>query len=329
MYKFDIKIFIVLALAAVSCTGSSDTAPGEISTAMKFAAEENSSRALVNSEEALRVQPFAVWADYMSSGSANEPAKLFDAEAVSYSDGAWGYANTQYWFPGMSYSFTAVHPASAGAAASYATATHTLTLGSFDARKGIDLLAATFTHNCSAATTNPVVAFSFSHLLSRLEFVAEVDASLGMTIIIKSATLGGVPATGVWRSSGYDAGNMNYGVWTADAAGDKMSSTAGPFSINAGGVDTVFGGDNALLVIPQEVPLDATFEIEYYEGTDASTVRKYMVDLSVVSATLAKGWQAGQTYRYRLVIGAADYIIFDMPSVSQWNYEEGGNFIVQ
>lgn len=326
-HRINILTSLTLAVTAAACSTDADS-PAESGRCMTFTAATTESRAITDTDADLQKAPFAVWADRAFTSGGRAPELILNAEPVTYTSGSWSYANTQYWYPGMSYSFTAMHPAP-DSGTEYDVSTHTLSVAGFDAAKGTDLLAATFSHDCRAGATNPVVAFKFAHLLSQLIFVAEVDPSVGNSVTITSASITDVPSRGDWSGSGFNPSADNLGTWTSAATPVTFTGidANSPLTIDNGKEASLFTGEKALLMIPQAVPSNTVFKIEYYYGTDSENKKPYSVNLST-GATLRR-WAAGQAYRYRLTIGAADNIIFDKPSVVEWNDEEGGNFIVQ
>ena len=86
-----------------------------------------------------------------------------------------------------------------------------------------------------------------------------------------------------------------------------------------------------ILMIPQDIPAETILTITYRhnEGDDTAA---HTVTLNLYEATVAIGaatWLPGRSYRYTVNFGAADYILFDAPSVEPWKYQTGGNIIVQ
>ena len=120
---------------------------------------------------------FSVWGWYIPEDAAGE---VFNATTVSTPDGSvWTYEGLRYWKADKTYSFYALYPSAIDLIANAATAARynedgDLFVTAFDASKGYDLMAASAL-NISGSNTGKV-AFTFGHLLSRVEFVVKRNA---------------------------------------------------------------------------------------------------------------------------------------------------------
>ena len=104
------KKFLFVALAAVglaSCVQNEELVVAGSKTAIAFsdAYVYNATKADPTTTTASIVD-FDVWA-FMDSVSGT----VFTDEDVTKSNGAWGYTNTQYWYPNHTYYFAALSPA--------------------------------------------------------------------------------------------------------------------------------------------------------------------------------------------------------------------------
>ena len=59
-----------------------------------------------------------------------------------------------------------------------------------------------------------------------------------------------------------------------------------------------------------------------YAGETAD--RTASVSLAAVSGALSR-WEAGKSYRYRITIGPADFILFEAPTIEPWQESTGGS----
>lgn len=307
-------------------------------------------------------------ADNMNPGacttvfSTGEPASPTDFVIVSKdADGAWNYAdgnqNLAYWTDKSFYSFAAF-------AAAYPTGTsdadkvtpvfaanghtdmeghtHHLTIAGFNGTRSADLIYATETRMVEDldADTGPV-SLTFHHLTARLQIVGRVDPLLvtdgrpSPTVTVTSIILSGMNTRGAWSGSTFDPAASTDHSWTTDTPGIYASNTTAPFSVGTAVTDlfnpagSVNGTD--ILMLPQSIPAEAILTITYRhnEGDDTAA---HTVTLNLYEATVAIGaatWLPGRSYRYTVNFGAADYILFDAPSVEPWKYQTGGNIIVQ
>ncbi len=256
---------------------------------------------------------------------------MFDAKRVAYTAGAWAYDDVQYWFPGMTYSFAALFPAGVEGA-SYGGGTQVALVG-YDVlkSKGVDLLGSMAVRECRVGVPQTPVAFGFRHLLSQLNFVAKVNASVQSGVVIESAVLYGIPSSGNWSGYGEDARS----AWTALASSETSASAplahAASVTVlptDAGG-KALFGGDNVLLCIPQAVPDKAVFEVRYHYADTPDVPRTYTFNLKLASGMLTNGWEPGGSYRYTFEIGSDDFILFTKPEVVEWEEKSGSNIIIQ
>lgn len=76
------------------------------------------------------------------------------------------------------------------------------------------------------------------------------------------------------------------------------------------------------LLIPQRLD-GCRLTIAYrYAGETAD--RTASVSLAAVSGALSR-WEAGKSYRYRITIGPADFILFEAPTIEPWQESTGGS----
>lgn len=290
--------------------------------------------------------------------STGEPASPRDFVTVGKdAGGAWNYAdgnqNMAYWTDKSFYSFAAF-------AAAYRTPAdkvtpvfaanghtdmeghnHHLTITGFDGTRSTDLIYATETRMVEDldADTGPV-SLTFHHITSRLQIVGRVDPLLvtdsrpAPTVTVTSITLSGTDTRGAWNGSAFDPAASTDHSWTSSAPGTYASNTT-PFTVGTAVTDLFNPAANPdgtdILMIPQEIPAESVVTITYHhnEGDDTAP---HTVTLNLYEATVAIGaahWLPGRSYRYTVNFGAADYILFDAPTVEQWDYQTGGNIIVQ
>lgn len=336
-----IASLMLILTACASSIDEPDTPGPDTPMPMRFSAGSDS-RALVSNDQLTGAgSKFRVWANYYTSEHPEAPINVFDGiEVESDGNGTWSYENPQFWFPTFTYSFRAIYPANLKKEDEYdytptytpATATKqaALSISGFDATKGIDVLAATYGHT-ALATGNPTVALNFKHLLARIDIKAAIDPAVaadGQSVKITSIRLYGFNTKGNW--TGTDA----TGSWTGtdDAGTATYPAVDYKDTVNPDGKEltttstSLLDGDKATLVIPQAVPATSRVEINY---TDDSGSHTRLADLYSASATLAKGWEASNTYTYTFIIGPNEYILFSKPTVVDWIDASGGNYIIQ
>ena len=198
------KLFTILAVAAtlVSCA-KEDVVREAAREAIGFdnAFVENSTRSKFDPS----FSNTNLFANFGVFGTV-EGAKLFDNTTVSGNalNGTWSYEGTQYWITGAKYNFAAVAPKTIGenvpvyTNASFATTstgenaekvyTGTTTL-SFENNGTTDLLYAE-AKATGLVSSNPKVAFTFRHVLSKVKFSFKNDYNASnATIRVKNVQI--------------------------------------------------------------------------------------------------------------------------------------------
>ena len=314
---------VVAALGLPSCSSSSVDDDVRQGVELRFSASSPESRAALTT--AANFNQFQVWGTYRTSGN-NTPVKVFDGTKVAKTGASvWSYDDLQYWFPGCRYTFRALHGSDAARFETGADAeSDKLVIEGYNAVGGNDLVAASHTRN-SLAQGNDVVSLDFKHLLARVDITASVDAAVAGTFVVTSVELLGFNTVGTWSSTGMEGTATPYGVWSL------LSGTDKPFQYNMSKTLTtapqsLLDGANATLMIPQNIPVGAKAKLTYTKDGVAQTVT---FDVQKASLSLPNGYQPSRTYRYSFTIGPDDYILFNLPTIQDWEDAEGGNYMPQ
>lgn len=343
-----IALSMTLMVLVSACSSSTSDEPND-AFEMKFAAREASdSRAALTTGTTIKEKPFAVYGDMVSTTNpAATPTVIFNNTPVKYTNSAWSYDNIQYWFPGSTYSFIALHPQSA---VETLTPTYSNSTLSFtytqpdDYRATTDLLVASHRRNYTVKGSDPVktVAFNFAHILSRINFVAEVKNSQQNPIIIESMSLRNVHKSATYTIMPASIISNNetddyVGGWTdyidVPAEGNQLFKfpmvETTIFKIEPGNDRAFFpSNSNPLFVIPQQIPEEMELVIEYRAESAGSEI--ITVSALLYPASLQHGgeWLAGKSYTYNFDIGVDTDIIFNTPTVDDWVESLGGNYII-
>lgn len=337
----DYAILSVAFLAILPSCTSTSSEPDEPGSAneLKFAVVEDTRASLVTNTT-IRNESFAVYGDMKLTSSSDTPTVIFDGTEVAYNNGSWGYANVQYWFPLHTYSFVALHPYSAlqtnisdiNFGSSNLSFTYNYPDNYSDA---VDLLTAT--HRRSYTTgAGHAVAFDFSHIMARLNFVIKIDQSLGSSVKITHLSLKNIGQSASYSISPavLQSGETNDyigGTWT-----DPTDKTKTLFDISYDDVAVQSGTSyeffpaetNPLLIIPQNVSANVEVEVTFQKDGDTSPTTA-SAQLYTTTVTAHNGvWQRGRTYTYTFSIGDNNYIVFGEPTLQDWNDAEGGNYII-
>lgn len=371
-------LLLTAATALLLPSACSDTCTGEgdaqtESVVMRFGRADIGSRATLYESDDLRRDgaAFAVWgAMYPIGGPTTSCVPLFDGTPVAYRDaeGAWSYADPQYWFPGFVYNFRALFPAAVGGEPLAAEARDSdrgdamyVAVPDFDLTQGIDLLAASTdpyrcAHDAKWPTVNgaqaTVVDLAFRHLLCGITVTGAADTALGdgVQVTVEGMKIYGMSRRGSWSGAGFGTTAAPAGTWTPSAAhatdaenpyavlvaaapdaSAKPVATGGPVTLSAGGEHDFMAVGDLLLMMPQALDDDFVLEVNYrYTGNGAEgSLRTVRASLASASATLSEGWTAGRKYRYRFTIGPSDYILFAAPAVTPWQDASGGSIRIE
>lgn len=262
---------------------------------------------------------FAVWGWYRDD--ATTPVPVFDATPVTRSSsGQWTYDGTRYWLLGKTYNFTALHPA--GVENVTAGNDGSITIEDFDATQSRDLMTASVSDINYATVDNiKAVGFTFSHLLARVAFVGNLDAQSvayveNMSATIHEAKLYGMSKTGTYVSTDGEA------KWTqveATTEGAPFASNTSVISLTKEGV-SVFSD---LLLIPETVGQGFCIYVKY--SVNDGGEREQVIQLNSLVGT----FEAGKSYRFTFTVVDEDNILFDRPTVNNWNDASGGIVVIE
>lgn len=277
---------------------------------------------------------FSVWGWYVPEDAANE---VFNATTVSTPDGSvWTYEGLRYWKADKTYSFYALYPSVTDLMANAATAAHydedgDLSVTAFDASKGYDLMAASAL-NISGSNTGKV-AFTFGHLLARVEFVvkrnAAADGIEGFNLVIHSAKLYGMHKTADFSASAADLIDKEVisAGWTISTDESDRTTKNEPFAVLSEEISVNADGTTLIdaLLFPQDLTIEYYFEVTYSSASDREPCTSTVPLVSLPLTT----WEAGKHYRYTFTVSDEDRILFDTPTVNAWGEATGGIIIVE
>lgn len=322
-----------LALQSCSSTSSDDDVAAGVELRFSASAADGSRATTLTTSATLT--NFNVWGTYRTKVGGSwsaQPVNVFDGVTVNKGDdGNWSYSAStplQYWFPGCYYTFRAIHPndpvnVNAAFTPGSDAASDRLSVTSFDATQGVDLVAATHTRE-SLLQGNTVVSLDFRHLLSRVDITASVDKAVTDTFVITGIKLYGFDTVGSWSSDGMTANT--YGKWDNLSGRDKAYIVKGLNIPLSSEPKSLLSDDNTVLMLPQAIPVGAKADITYTENDTEKTVT---ADIYKASYSLTGGYQPSRTYRYSFTIGPDQYILFSLPTIQDWEDAEGGNYLPQ
>lgn len=318
------------AVALASCTQTDVIEEGVQSSAIGFEnAVNKESRAFTSVNDLTK---FFVYGYYTKADATNNPVNVFDGETVTLADGAWGYTNTRYWVPDATYRFYAYsceNGTSTCEAGLDLTGTTTqqraLSLTGYTLHDHHDLIFATNDNGIIGKETgNAKVAFTFKHILSKINVVFDSEFAPGYDVVISNVRFENI----------YDKGNYDpYDEWTSESrtstnennptkvelalvSGKDVASAAdanveGSVELKA---ETVSG-----YVIPHEYGeslVRLVFDIDVKQGDDTMFSR-------TLTGSWKPNWGLGKAYTYNVTISgtAADLepIVFETSqSIDGW-----------
>lgn len=304
-------IFALLAVAAmVGCSKEEVIELNREQIGFGEVFVDNATRADYSSGK--RVDAFKVYGTITALGNT---AQIFNGANVtrgSKADGeAWGCDNVQYWMPSAKYNFAAIVDGAAVATTTLpATINHTVA----DGADNKDLLYATATVTTSPTAapdnvnTNGVVAFDFSHLLSKLQF--NIVNATNQKYQVTEIKVTGVAKEGVYT--------VNGGTW-AQSGTDTTELTFGTATV-AGGATVAASETRQILPLPVAQTLNVKITYDVLDSNDATVGT--LTKTGTITQTFAKNTVYAVT---ATLTGSA--IDFSLGTVGGWT--GGGDITVQ
>lgn len=270
------------------------------------------SRAAVNN--ATEMSSFSVWGGY--DGTNN----LFEKTTVT-KDGAYE-GGTRYWIPDKTFNFYAVHPVINNDVTNVTVDNSgQISITGFDCSAtgtdAIDLMTASATNKSYTVGETPQpVPLNFNHLLSRIDFVGK---SIGGSATVHSVTLSGITINANCNTSYSQEGTIS-STWSDNQLGDITSSIDGGVELEELSTKSVVGD---IMIIPQTLTENAKVTITYSTDTEENKSTEFSLNIENFNT-----WEAGKAYKYSFEVTGGGYIIFNKPSVNNWNTATGGNVII-
>ena len=332
-----------LLASASSCTKTRTDIGPETGTYIEFASALT--KTTVESPE--DIDEFAVWGYYQNAdGIYQDVFGQIGTEntgvPVRNENGGWVYDDLKKWEFGVTYNFYAVYPTElkhvvevpgTGGGDPF------MSILDYDvSTQDNDLMfAAAESIRYDDGETPAPVRFTFSHLLSKVDFIARIDpATLGnlpdFTATITEAKLYGMAKEAHLSAQNLEQTDMTTVVWEPASENTITDSSEPlkeiPASIELGSQEqSVFGKE--FYVFPSGDISDYILEIHWTVTAEAgaSPIERSQ-QIRLVSPN-ARSWVAGKRYRYSFTISDTDHILFDIPSVTPWTDASGGIIVVE
>lgn len=174
-----------------------------------------------------------------------------------------------------------------------------------------DLLVA---QKLDAVNAAAPISLEFSHILTQINFSAELEA--GFDYDVTKIEIAGVNNAGTFTYAATNPG------WTA-TTGTVAYEYAGNYSETPvdGNVVDFSNGTNALLLLPQTVPANATISVTY-KATATGGNKQVTFDGTKSVDLDAAVWAVGKNIRYKLKLASGGQEISFTPEVALWANEE-------
>ncbi len=282
----------------------------------------------------------------------------------------WTYSPKRYWDKGAkSYQFYAYAPYNVSTTANNET-TYLLGTVAWDEAKGangfsitgfkqklvvddmVDILTDLTNQTNNISKTNNV-NFSFSHILSNINFLMAVSPELKADetdnpVSVNSLTLGAIKmdgdyayVTGAYKwtlaatptTNTFSATQTNNKVFAERALKAKEDTNPSALQASQIGDPTAVPGLNDLLFVPQILPTDTKYviNIEYMIGNEPF---ERTIELNEFfkkdgnNTVYSTEWKSGYKYNYILVIGL-NPIEFDVTSISDWANTDTYEYVIE
>ena len=303
----------VLAIAGlVACNNEQTLVKHNDKVAMEFGAfVENALTTRAAQDPSLKtadLTSFDVWA-YMDSYDG----LVLSDEDVELVNGAWSYANLQYWLPGHDYYFTAIAPMN-GENWDYAQTDETISFTNVEGTEDLLFATATSSTKDESVTAYETVKLTFKHLLSKTKFTFKNGyTTKNMDIVVSNIQM-------------VAPESANYEINSTEA--HKWTNYADEVTLAYGDVERIGAGAKAestyeRLTIPATAAQDykITYDITVYSGEVVAFEVSKETILSDVALEQGKAYNFVATITPDNIIdGGLQPIVFEVVEVVDWVY---------
>ena len=322
MKKALLMVFAVAAMA--SCTTNEVIDLNQEVIGFENAFIDNATRTIDPSitNETITDQTFQVWGTTQGDGTGEGLVQIFEGVDVSYTT-AWAYdaGYNQYWIPGNGYEFAALvngGPVVLGANKLPETVKYTNTVGTKDllyataSRAGADV----------KASGNEAVAFTFGHLLSKVQFTFKNTMTTNTNESLYTYRVSDIKIT---NSVGEAVCTLATPEWKDHTGGVKLEfgnisdgTADDAIEVGAVGAAAEASSHNARLLIPAKYG-DATIEALHITCTIETLLNGSVVDTQAYNNDVDVTLEPGRAYNFVISKGnPGELIQFTVTSVNGW-----------
>lgn len=315
------KLFIsMLAVAALASCSQEDVIVADKGDLIGFNSfVENSTRAAADpSYSANDIESFKVWGTVNNVGIYNGAtvSRPSTEDGKGYGDVWTCTGNQQYWISGADYVFAGIVDGDK-AGVSTTTAVNGLpTSIVYTADGATDLLCQTIVRK--AYTGSDIVAFNFTHLLSKVNFTVNNESTDAKDYIFvaRDITFTGAKKGTYTIAYPTENGQLVSGSWSvADAdKGDKeLSDLTVKTDVASAELDT------EVLFIPGSYAVDFAVDVYYKEIADAKKVT------TMEYAGSTQSLEANKAYNFVVNVSLGNPIYFTVEEQPTWNEDVNGD----
>ena len=324
------KLFVLLACAATMVACSKDyVVNADKGDAIEFGSfVENSTRAADPSYSGNDITAFKLY------GTVNG-VSIFNGANVTKDDEygkAWAVTNDQgdeikqYWIPEANYKFVGIVDGQKNGVTTTTIVDNMPTAIEYTADGATDLLCQTIDYTAisaakvAAGDKNPIVAFNFTHLLSKVNFTVVNNSkdAAGYSFVVKNITFNGA------TKATYDVVNAGW-VTPATATGNTVLGNERTVDLNtvkdivvaSGAASTELGTE--VLFIPGEYTISFTVDILYNDQLVTTT--NYPAAGNTYTHTLA----ANNAYNFNVNVAVGQLIEFTVTKQPTWTDGDGAD----
>ena len=316
------KIFFgILAMAAFAACSNEEqiAAPQGEAIAFGNAFVDNSVRAETATDPSYTTESLNHFDVYGAVNGVN----IFDGDEVTGSVGsgaAWNFTDTttptQYWIPGANYTFHAVVDAN-GVEVDDAGLPLYL---EYTANGETDMLHDIVTTTGKPTENNGLVAFGFTHLLSKVKFTVEnttAEEATNYQYVISDIKITNAYASGKYAvvTKTIDELNLTANTWF-DLVGNGTHTID---ALTVASAKTEVGASEVLLIPGASVGVSFTVDIKMYNGSEWVSIP---MDNSQKTIADVVTLEANKAYNFKVTLGLGDPIQFTATALESW---ENGN----
>lgn len=295
----------MMAIAALASCSKDDVVNSQEGEAIAFGNVfvDNSTRATDPSYSANNITSLVVY------GTVNDVV-IYPGTTVTKGNAAYGVAwtcdVTQYWVPGANYKFVGIVDGAKSGVTSTTVVDGMPTTISYTADGVTDLLCQTITKTAVTSGTNGLVAFDFTHLLSKAKFTV-TNSTPGATQYLH--VVRDIKISNAYNTATYDVTNE---TWINAAVAASNGGQAFD-DITASAASTECA--NEKLLIPGLESVTVEFVVDLYYGSVAPENRISTTEYSK-SATVKI--EAAKAYNFNITVGVGEEIQFTVTKQPTW-----------